>query len=117
LCVVIVVVVVVVVVGGGTIGGSGCSSCGLRFEGVVIVVDVDVDVTTAAVVFFDATISRHKGFEEINYIINTVHYTFIERTASWRFPGARAIGAVRDPWWRGKRPSVGSVGRLRGRRR
>ena len=69
----IVIVVVVVVVGGGTIGGSGCSSCGLRFEDVVVVVvvdvDVNIDVTTADVVF-DATTSRHKGFEEILRVVN-----------------------------------------------
>ena len=55
---------VVVVVGGGTIGGSGCSSCGLRLrlylrtEGVVEGVDV-----TAAVVLFSATTSRHERFD------------------------------------------------------
>ena len=57
---------VIVVVGGGTIGGGGCTSCGLRFEGVVVV----VDVTTAAVVIFDATTSRHKGFEGILQVVN-----------------------------------------------
>ena len=66
----VIVVGVVVVVGGGTIGGSGFSSCGLRFEGVVIVIVVDVDVTTAAVVVFDETISRHKGFEGILRVVN-----------------------------------------------
>jgi len=55
-----------VVVGGGTIGGSGCSFCGLRFEGVVVV----VDVTTTTVVVFDATTSRHKGFEGILQVMN-----------------------------------------------
>jgi len=38
----------------------------LRFEGVVVV----VDVTTTTVVVFDATTSRHKGFEGILQVMN-----------------------------------------------
>lgn len=47
----------------------------------------------------------------------SIRFNSVERAASWRFPGAPTTGAPRDPWCCGKRPSVGSAGRLRGRRR
>lgn len=74
----------------------------------VIVIVVDVDVTTAAVVVFDATISRHKGFEGILRVVNIT----VTVATDMLLPRICPIGGTpltNSPAWTFQRPSRKSL--------